>query len=98
MAVIWILIPTDLAPDDSQFEGFKYACYIRYLEPFGSDPHPKMMYNTLDSEWKGFAVLLCNYLHEKNDEQDFLFWKPQQVRRGHKVVMVITGQFISGSG
>ena len=33
MAVIWMLIPTSFPPDDSQFEGFKYACYIRYMEP-----------------------------------------------------------------
>ena len=32
-------------------------------------------YNILDSEWKGFAVLLCNYLYEKNNEQIF-FKKP----------------------
>ena len=36
-------------------------------------PARDRLYNTLDLEWKDFAVLLCNYFHEKNNEQDFVF-------------------------
>ena len=36
-----MLIPTILPPDYSQFEGLKYARYIRYVEPRGNGARSK---------------------------------------------------------
>jgi len=70
-----VLVSTILPPDDSQFEGLKYACSIRYIAPKGNGARSKWCYNILDSEWKDFAELLCNYLHKKTQWTGFYFLK-----------------------
>ena len=36
-------------------------------------PAQGQLYNIPDSEWKGFAVRVCNYLREKSNKEHLLF-------------------------
>ena len=65
-------------PDDSQFEDLKYAVTSDTRNRVVADPARIQGYNILDSEWKDFAELVCNYLHKKTQWTGFYFLKAYQ--------------------
>jgi hypothetical protein len=67
-------VPTILPPDDSQFEGLKYACYIRYMAPCGNGARPRPV--GITSLIQNEKTLLCCFAItciKRRSERDFTF-------------------------